>query len=506
MRLESGRPNGSAVTQIHQIVLTKNSCNDTCHDPLSAHGSTGRQAVEICILCHTQQTTNVQTGNTADMKVMIHKIHRGSSLPSVVAGGTYQFITSHGTSDFSGVAFPQDIRNCDTCHTAGAQVNAWMLQPSIEACGSCHDDINFATGLNHVAGAYTDNSQCASCHQPQGQFEFDASVAGAHTVPYKSTQLLNPTVKVLSITNTAPGQNPVMQFTITDKNKNLLAPSLFTGSGRTLRVNIAGPTTDYLSTTRASETITNFPVYVNGVATYTFKYTIPATATGTWVMETEARLASPLVKNGDPKILTANQTDAAPNTVTYVAVTDKTPVERRTIVSIDKCNQCHEALGTGSFDNSTFHGGGRNQIVCGICHNPGFLAGSGAAATPISFQVMVHRIHTGENLINPYVVGGTNFQEVLYPGDRRNCAKCHVGTSYQVPLPATNIAVATPNWYWTPTQPIAAACLACHDSVSTAAHAFLNTTTFGGSAVTAESCPVCHKEGADFAVTQVHAR
>ena len=126
--------------------------------------------------------------------------------------------------------------------------------------------------------------------------------------------------------------------------------------------------------------------------------------------------------------------------------------------------------------------------------------------TPISFQVMVHRIHTGAELLNSYVVGGTDFKEVTYPGDRNDCNACHVGTSYQVPLPSTNIAVTTPNWYWSPTQPIAAACLACHDSPSTAAHAFLNTTTFGGSAVTAESCPVCHKEGADFAVTKAHAR
>jgi OmcA/MtrC family decaheme c-type cytochrome len=295
-----------------------------------------------------------------------------------------------------------------------------------------------------------------------------------------------------------------MKFTITDKNNNLLAPNLFTGTGKTLRANFAGPTTDYLSTTRSSETITNFPAYVSGVATYTFTYTIPATATGTWVLETEARLATTLMKNGDPKNLTALQTDAAPCTITYIAVTDKTPVARRTVVAYANCNKCHDQLGYGSFDNATFHGNGRNQIVCGICHSPGFVSGSGATATPISFQVMVHRIHTGENLSGPYVVGGTDFSDVRYPGDRRDCAACHAGTSYTVPLPATNIAVTTPNWYWTPTQPIAAACLACHDNVSTAAHAFLNTATFG--TVTAESCPVCHQETAAFSVSSVHAR
>jgi predicted CXXCH cytochrome family protein len=57
-----------------------------------------------------------------------------------------------------------------------------------------------------------------------------------------------------------------------------------------------------------------------------------------------------------------------------------------------------------------------------------------------------------------------------------------------------------PRWFWTPTQPVAATCLACHDSVDAASHAFVNTSSIG------ESCTVCHKEGAEYAVTKVHAR
>lgn len=498
-------PNGAAVTQVHQVVPTAN-CNQ-CHDPLAAHGSTGRRAVEICILCHNPQTIDPDTGNTVDMKVMIHKIHMGSSLPSVIAGTPYIIIgNAQAVQDFSTVSLPQDIRNCQTCHSGASQVNAWNLQPSMEACGSCHDDINWATGANHPGGVATDNSKCASCHLPQGTFEFDASVIGAHTVPYKSKQLLNPKVNIISVTNTAPGQHPILKFTFTDKNNNLLAPSLFTGTGR-LSLNFGGPTTDY--TTTKSETVSSMPAYVNGVATYTATYTIPANAIGTWVLETEARLQTNLIINGDPKNLSASQRDAALNTLTYFAVTDKTPVARRTVVSIDQCNKCHDQLGkasaalqTGGYTFASFHGGGRNQIVCGICHNPSFVA----STTPISFQILVHRIHTGDNLSGPYVVGGTDFSDVRYPGDRRDCTACHAGTSYQVPLPATNIAVTTPNWYWTPTLPTAAACLACHDAASSAAHAFINTTVLPNGSLTVESCEVCHKEAADFAVTKVHAR
>jgi OmcA/MtrC family decaheme c-type cytochrome len=505
-------PSGAAVTQVHKVVLTQN-CNQ-CHDPLALHGSTGRRAVEICILCHNPGVIDPDTGNTVDMKVMVHKIHRAGNLPSVKAGTPYVIIgNAQSVNDYSDITYPQDIRNCQTCHKDAAQVNAWSLQPSMDACGSCHDDINFATGANHNAGLVgplADNSKCAQCHQPQGQFEFDASVIGAHTVPYKSKQLLNPKVNIFSVSNTAPGQKPILRFSITDKNGALIPLSQFTGTTGRVSVNFAGPTTDY--SVRASETLpqpsgSSMPAYVNGVATYNFAYTIPATATGTWVMETEVRLQANLMINGDPKNLSASQRDAALNTTTFIAVTDRTPVARRSIVSIDNCNKCHDQLGKASFDLSTFHGGGRNQAeVCSICHTTTFVA----STTPISFQVMIHRIHTGADLTNSYVVGGTDFKEVTYPGDRRDCAACHVGTSYQVPLPATNLAVTTPNWYWTPTLPISAACLGCHDTTTTAAHAFINTTVLGGKSV--ESCEVCHKEKDSanfqppFAVTKVHAR
>jgi OmcA/MtrC family decaheme c-type cytochrome len=82
------RPDGSAVTAKWDEIRQASSCNN-CHDPLSAHGG-ARQDVKLCVLCHSPQTSDAQTGNTVDFKVMIHKIHRGASLPSVAAGKPYQ--------------------------------------------------------------------------------------------------------------------------------------------------------------------------------------------------------------------------------------------------------------------------------------------------------------------------------------------------------------------------------------------------------------------------------
>jgi hypothetical protein len=45
------------------------------------------------------------------------------------------------------------------------------------------------------------------------------------------------------------------------------------------------------------------------------------------------------------------------------------------------------------------------------------VTGTGATAESYSFQWMVHKIHTGEELTGDYVLGGTSFKEVLYPGE-----------------------------------------------------------------------------------------
>jgi OmcA/MtrC family decaheme c-type cytochrome len=476
-------PDGRQVTKIREVAVTA-SCNQ-CHDPLTAHGETGRKDMEICILCHTPQTPDPDTGNTTDMKVMTHKIHMGEALPSVQAGTPYVIVGRGGPTDFSKVVFPMEIRNCAACHKDSAQVNAWMLNPTADTCGSCHDTINFKTGQGHAGGPQPDDRDCYRCHWPEGTYEYDASVAGAHTVPDKSTQLRKPKVEILSITNTAPGQKPVVKFKITDKNGAAIAPSSM--SRFTLR--LAGPTTDYKWYN--SETATA-ATYADGVATYTFTtVAIPADATGTYALEAEGRMDA-VLNPGTTKQFTYR--DAPDNVVKYFAVTGSVVFPRRTVVDIAKCNKCHDRL--------QLHGNNRNQVeACILCHNPaGVYPATGATSQSIDMRIMIHKIHTGEELEGEYTIANANFNEILYPGDRRNCLACHVGTSYTLPLPATNAAVMTPQDLWNPTLPASASCLSCHDSVESAVHAYTNTATFG------EACSVCHKETAEFAVTKIHAR
>ena len=479
---------------------TSTSCN-ACHNPLGAHGGS-RMDVKLCVLCHSPQTTDADTGNTVDFKVMIHKIHRGKNLPSVQAGTPYQIIGfNQGVNDWSTVNFPQDIRNCTTCHAPSSTAPdsaAWMTSPSRAACGSCHDDLNFATGANHPGGPQADDSACASCHKPTGNKEYDAGISTAHTNPIHSSQLKGLNAKIVSVTNTAPGQKPTVTFQLTNNDGSAVTPASL---GTNLNLLLGGPTTDYaIDPFREAA---NNAAFDGTTATYTFNNAIPANATGTWSVSIEARRTITL--NPAPVKGPATVTEGAFNPVAYVAVTDATPQARRAVVDMAKCNNCHDRL--------ALHGGQRfNVFHCAECHNPNASdkARRPAAQNPVEsvdFKRLIHRIHSGENLTQDFTVYGfggsvNNFNDVRFPADRRDCLKCHVAGAYTVPdaTPKGRLATQTPRDYFSPQQPISAACLGCHDNLAAAAHAFQMTAPFG------ESCAACHGNSADFAVDKVHAR
>ena len=492
------RPDAAPVTETWDMIANT-ACN-TCHNPLSAHGGS-RQDVKLCVTCHNPQTIDPDTGNTVDFKVMIHKIHHGDELPSVLAGTPYQIIGfNQSVNDFSTVAFPKDIRNCTTCHAAPAtQASNWFTYPNRAACQSCHDDVNFATGENHPGGAQADDSQCASCHRPQGDRDFDASVMGAHTVPYRAAQLKGLNAQILSVANAKPGEKPSVTFKITENDGTAVDPSTF---GSNLNLLMGGPTVDYaINPFRERADGASF----NGsVATYTFNNAIPANATGTWAFSIEARRTVTL---DPPAPEGPSFTEAAFNPVAYATVDGSAVTPRRHVVDLANCNKCHDRL--------ALHGGQRlNTEECVMCHNPNASDVSRRPADQlpvesIDFKRMIHRIHTGEELTHDFTIYGfgtppsvNNFNEVRFPGDRRDCETCHAaGTEELVGTPPAGwLATATPRDWYTPMLHNAAACLGCHDTQAAAAHAFLNTAPFG------EACAVCHGPDGEQAVDKVHAR
>ena len=481
------RPDGAPVTAAYSAMVTA-TCN-ACHQDLALHGGQ-RKDVKLCTTCHSPQSTDPDTGNTVDMAVMIHKIHRGENLPSVEAGIPYQIIGYRDSvHDYSHVALPMDIRNCATCHTGSSD---WLFHPSRQACGSCHDNINWETGANHPAGPQLDDQICALCHIPDSGNDFDASIMGAHTIGEKSRLLSGLNSEILSLENTSPGMSPTVTFRITNGDGSVVDPA----SLNRLNILLAGPTTDYAGYLSEAALTASF----NGdTATYTFTGIIPEDTMGTWTASADV-YRFVLLKEGTPKEIQVRE--AAANPVFNFTVTDQGPVARREVVDIDKCNQCHNRL--------ALHGGQRMVIgECVMCHNPNqddspVRPENMFPARSVHFKYMIHRIHKGEELDKDYTIygyGGSahNYNEVVYPGDLRNCEACHYPGSYSPPMPQGTLPTPTPYDAYSPMMPAAAACISCHDSETAALHAYVNTAPFG------EACASCHGADREFSVEKVHA-
>ncbi|MEQ8763702.1 MAG: hypothetical protein RL885_07240 [Planctomycetota bacterium] len=240
---------GGATTLQPREVFTAANCN-TCHTELRAHGTIRRDPT-LCLLCHTsgaedpdtESVANGTPGVSIDFRVMIHKIHNGGHLPSVLGVGTradgtrdyerepqpYRVIGFRDSlHDYSDVLYPkfpnfsynmprdegyssldgdeQDLEDvmltgvtdCVGCHgdpdgdgplPAPAQGNLAYSQPTARACGSCHDDIDWArpyTANNQTMPPQSNDSQCVTCHPAAGN---TLSALDGHLHP-----LLDPTI------------------------------------------------------------------------------------------------------------------------------------------------------------------------------------------------------------------------------------------------------------------------------------------------------------------------
>jgi OmcA/MtrC family decaheme c-type cytochrome len=501
-------PAGGKPPSKREMVETA-SCNN-CHDPLTAHGG-ARRETGYCALCHTSQLVDPESGENLDFKYLFHKLHRGKYLPSVKNGRPYYVVgTRQRVVDYSTIVLPQSVvtesipkeyRNCGACH-ANPKTMSWKSLPSSVGCVSCHDNVELRTGKNHGPGPAAEGT-CVNCHQPEGP-EFGPSIVGAHTFPGNSNQLPGMVFDILKIEGGKPGSNPVITFSLKDKKGEPINASQMNN----LSLVLGWPTVDYKAA--VTEDARKAQALGNGVHSYKFTYTIPADATGSGAVAIQGyRLFD--IKRPNGTIEEKGQRNAGFNIVKYFPITDREAVPRRKAVKTDNCNACHLKLQT--------HGEQRNNTeFCVMCHNPTQTdedkrktAQGPMPPENVHYKRLIHRIHTGRNLGEPFIVYGgpaakpvpTNFAEVRFPGDRRNCLKCHEKGANELPLLAGVLPTSIPQADGAAKllTPIMSACIGCHTNEPAKAHMEAQVAAVGR-----ESCVVCHGVNREFSVEKVHRR
>jgi len=507
----------SAVSVTRDIVKTAtcNGCHGVTSDTqLGIHGG-GRTQVEYCVTCHNPTSIDPDSGNTVNLTVLIHKIHYGANLTVQ----PYQIIGyRNSVHDYSTVEFTKDIDNCTNCHTGGGvDESNWNTVPSMEACQSCHDDVNVATGANHNGGAWPDNSSCATCHPPTGvrnldPFGIPQPVATVHQGVARAAEaaLYTGGANGFSVDDlTLVGNDLAIEYSVTRAGgtMDLDTDPEWTGGGASRLVLSVGWSSEPDYTNEGSGSTPAIPMSINaidigGVVTdlgggsYEATATLPSSASDTVVVTIDGHPAADIDGDG-----TYGDRIAVKNVFAYINVEGgrATPVARRQVVNVAKCNQCHDAAGQGI----SLHGNNRTSEiqVCVVCHNGNMTdinrrptdpttTADGKTEESVHFRRMIHQIHSGAELENGVVIygfGGSehDYSTVEFIGNRENCETCHDPGTYGIFAAKGGIAstIDTGADAADPDDDLnisntAAVCSSCHDDSKATDHMKLNGALF----------------------------
>jgi len=146
-----------------------NACHDTAGAGLSLHGDNRAGEMQVCVLCHNNDATDIRQRpadpsmaidgkreESVDIKRMIHQIHAGKDLEEgLVIYGFGGF-----PHDYSFVGFVGNNRNCLTCHLPGTYSTdaAWTSSSSTVDTGDDVTDPSDDLNISPVTAV------CSSCH------------------------------------------------------------------------------------------------------------------------------------------------------------------------------------------------------------------------------------------------------------------------------------------------------------------------------------------------------
>ena len=470
-------------------MIVQENCS-SCHgsETFAFHGGP-RQDVKQCLSCHQPNAKDAFSGNSLDLGIMVHKIHNAENLTQL----PYQFCgfgcENFGAppDDFSHVVYPQDVRNCTTCHNPDnpetPEASLIDTAATAEKCASCHDDLAFdENGLtnanrNHI-GLAQPNETCEACHSPNGLLQgnlayhvIDSQVA-AQQFQYE----------FVDVTNTGEGESPLVTFRVINPLDgsvyDLATDPAFNGQRTSFSMTFGWPTTDF--TNVANDAGTDI-IGRTGGRTLRVRIArsdglqdwVTDNGDGTYTVDTSMAPDPVIIPSTTPPLGSGQVTfegypagdfdfdgvysDRVPvaNVATAFAITDATAQPRREVVSIENCQTCH-----GLNDGLSFHGGNRTDSIesCVSCHNPistdigdrpvdpdGIANGvneaapDGLEAQTVNMAYMIHAIHASSAREAPYIAAGTDYSDASYSRSPAECQACHIGDTYTLPLAAERL-------------------------------------------------------------------
>jgi len=354
-----------------------------------------------------------------------------------------------------------------------------------------------------------------------------------------------------SVSDMAVGMTPTVVFSVTNPKDGSYydilndTPFIQCGGGTSrLQVSIAWNANEDYSNTGSGATPAQ-PIGMNALACFgapgatpvagspglfslTSATPLPANAVGTAAVTIDGHPAVELDLNRDGVL--AFERIPVLNVVDYFGIDGAGVTERRKVVDIGNCQDCHKQL--------TLHGNNRtnNPQVCVACHNPNATDIDkrgvpctdtlGTDDTPIDFKYMIHAIHASPETGVPYQVCGYGnsahtFSEVNvhYPGHINNCEACHDGLTYY-PVDPAKVHGTTVDAGADVTTPIddvvvspnTSVCSACHVTDLAKEHMVQNGGDFDARKAAdstlissgVETCQLCHGPGRVADVEQVH--
>jgi hypothetical protein len=366
--------------------------------------------VGTCKACH-----NVDGYSLNPLVRKVHGLHRGAhQLNAGAAHPDYGLTTADTTlADYTNVVFPSmpdGEKDCATCHAD----DRWKTRPSRLACGTCHDNLFFDTGVlsparvygRPAAGACSVDLDCAlfsahaicdttvgdpnlgACiHEPHQPALDDSGCAGCHNEGAGAASPVSAAHELLSRTR-APGlaltnvgltgatgagpaflvgDVPTVTFAFSDRNGPIT--DLKTNSAYTLTAVMAGPTDDrqrlYPPLSKTGGTLTGGP---GGTYTLVFPAPLPAisqlplNATGPLRVNPSGTYTLWLWVNKAVTVGATTFPDVASALVDFRFGDGSLPVRPRRIVTEAACDSCHRDVQA--------HGGGRSGAVemCSGCH------------------------------------------------------------------------------------------------------------------------------------------